>query len=60
MEHTLMDYQKIYQALQSSLSSIQIEEDENNHNIYLSLQEAARNLNQAFQYELFERNNKYD
>ncbi|MGR3764780.1 hypothetical protein [Rossellomorea sp. NS-SX7] len=59
MEHSLTDYQKIYQALEGSLSSISMDED-GTDTIHESLMNAKVNLNKAFQYELLRQNRIYD
>ncbi|MCA0147864.1 MULTISPECIES: hypothetical protein [Rossellomorea] len=52
MDHSFIDFHKIYQALQSSISSISGEEAEA---VHLDLHEASKNLDQAFQYELLKK-----
>ncbi|WP_175991253.1 hypothetical protein [Bacillus sp. Marseille-Q1617] len=59
MEHSLTDYQKIYQALEGSLSSISID-DAGTESIHESLMNAKVNLNKAFQYELLRQNRIFD
>ncbi|MCA1063132.1 hypothetical protein LCL98_06765 [Rossellomorea aquimaris] len=55
MNHSFIDYHKIYQAIQSSISSITGEENET-----VQLQEARKNLDQAFQYEMLRKKRIYD
>ncbi|MGM0751207.1 MAG: hypothetical protein ACQET6_04700 [Bacillota bacterium] len=57
MDHSFIDYHKIYQALQSSISSTAGEEGTA---IQPDLHEAAKNLDQAFQYELLRKKRIYD
>lgn len=57
MDHSFIDYHKIYQALQSSISSISGEEGAANQ---AGLDEATKNLDQAFQYELLRKKRIYD
>ncbi|QHE61951.1 hypothetical protein FHE72_13705 [Rossellomorea vietnamensis] len=52
MDHSFIDFHKIYQALQSSISSISGEEAEA---VHLDLHEASKTLDQAFQYELLKK-----
>ncbi|MBN8190695.1 MULTISPECIES: hypothetical protein [Bacillaceae] len=55
MDHSSIDFHKIYQALQSSISSISGEEGAG-----ADLHEAAKDLDQAFQYELLRKKRIYD
>ena len=57
MDHSSIDFHKIYQALQSSISSIT---DEDLAAVQLDLHEATKNLDQAFQYELLKKKRIYD
>ncbi|MGF3103397.1 hypothetical protein [Rossellomorea sp. DUT-2] len=57
MDHSFIDYHKIYQALQSSISSVSGEEG---GAIQASLEEATKNLDQAFQYEWLRKKRIYD
>ncbi|MGG3913675.1 hypothetical protein [Bacillus sp. es.034] len=57
MDHSFIDFHKIYQALQSSISSITGEEAEA---VQLELHEASKKLDQAFQYELLKKKRIYD
>ncbi|WP_171050739.1 hypothetical protein [Bacillus sp. BHET2] len=57
MDQSFIDYHKIYQALQSSISSISGEEGDA---VQLDLHEATKNLDQAFQYELLRKKRIYD
>ncbi|CAN7350201.1 hypothetical protein [Rossellomorea sp. LjRoot5] len=56
MDHSFIDFHKIYQALQNSISSISGEEAEA---LPLDLHEASKNLDQAFQYELLKKKRIY-
>ncbi len=57
MDQSFIDYRKIYQALQSSISSISGEEGKA---LQLDLHEATKNLDQAFQFELLRKKRIYD
>ncbi|MGG1631342.1 hypothetical protein [Rossellomorea sp. NRS-1567] len=57
MDHSYIDYHKIYQALQSSISSLSGEEG---GAIQAGLEEATKNLDQAFQYEWLRKKRIYD
>ncbi|BCB04481.1 hypothetical protein [Bacillus sp. KH172YL63] len=57
MDHSISEYQRIYQALQSSMSSISGEEWDS---VQQQLHEATKNLDQAFQYELLNKKRIYD